>query len=405
MDPNAPQTPADDAVPTGAEVEPRGADAPAEHAEPTGADVPLDDATPTVDEPTGTEPPGGETSGGETSGVGTSAADAPPSQAAAPPPEPGWRPDRLGEGYEFTDLPLDGGAHATLVAHRGQRAEDGPAAGRTVLYVHGWSDYFFQRPLAEYWAQQGAAFYAVDLRGHGRSLDLDDPEARPGYIEDLADYDAEIEAALAIIAAEHPRTRPILAGHSTGGLTLALWVHRNPGRAAALVLNSPWLEFQFDAATRRLITPWLKWRSRRTESVPIRVRFPDHYARSVLLSRGNLPYELDLKPPSSFPIYPAWISAVFAGHETVEKGLSITVPILVQMSTTSVREKDYSSAMSAADIVLDVDVLARRAPSLGTTVVIERIPGAMHDVVLSDSPVRKSAFARITRFLNGYLQR
>ena len=41
----------------------------------------------------------------------------------------------------------------------------------------------------------GAAFYAVDLRAYGRSLDLEDPEVRPGYIADLADYDAELEAA------------------------------------------------------------------------------------------------------------------------------------------------------------------------------------------------------------------
>lgn len=328
-----------------------------------------------------------------------------PSAPEAPeaPPEPVWEPDRLGEGFECATLPLTGGARATLIAHRGERAADGPAAGRTVLYLHGWSDYFFHRHLAEYWADRGAAFYAIDLRGYGRSLDLEDPEARPGYIDDLAHYDEELEAALAIIGAEHPKARLILSGHSTGGLVAALWAHRNPGRAAALVLISPWLEFQLDSSTRKLITPWLTWRSRRSESVPIKIRFPDHYARSVLFSRGNLPYELDLKPPGSFPIYPAWLRAVFAGHEAVEKGLAISAPILVEMSTTSLRERSYRSAMHAADIVLDVDVLARRAPSLGRTVVIERIPGALHDVFLSDRPVQKSAFDRITRFLTGYL--
>jgi len=41
---------------------------------------------------------------------------------------------------------------------------------RVLLYVHGWSDYFFQTELARYWHAQGAAFYALDLRKFGRSL-------------------------------------------------------------------------------------------------------------------------------------------------------------------------------------------------------------------------------------------
>ena len=326
-------------------------------------------------------------------------------ESTGPSADPAWEPDRLGEDFECATLPLPGGERATLIAFRGERAADGPAAGRTVLYLHGWSDYFFHDHVARYWAEQGAAFYAVDLRAYGRSLDLEDPEVRPGYIADLADYDAELEAALAIIASEHPKEHLILCGHSTGGLVAALWAGRNPGRVAALVLNSPWLEFQLDSSTRKLITPWLTWRSRRAEQAPFKVRFPHNYARSVLFSRGRLPYDLALKPPESFPVYPAWLRAVFAGHEAVEKGLTISVPILVLMSTQSLRERSYSSAMNAADIVLDVDVIARRAPSLGRTVMIERVPGALHDVFLSDRPAQRSAFDRITRFLRGYVQR
>ena len=45
-----------------------------------------------------------------------------------------------------------------------------------VLYVHGWSDYFFQKRLARFWTDQGARFYALDLRKYGRSLR---PDRRP----------------------------------------------------------------------------------------------------------------------------------------------------------------------------------------------------------------------------------
>ena len=49
----------------------------------------------------------------------------------------------------------------------------------------------------------------------------------------------------------------MLLGHSTGGLVLSLWADRHPGVASAVVLNSPWLEFQLNAATRAAIAPVL----------------------------------------------------------------------------------------------------------------------------------------------------
>ncbi|MEG8036484.1 hypothetical protein QP157_14580 [Sphingomonas sp. LR61] len=45
-----------------------------------------------------------------------------------------------------------------------------PLGGADVLYVHGWSDYFFQREMAEHLEALGARFFALDLRKYGRSL-------------------------------------------------------------------------------------------------------------------------------------------------------------------------------------------------------------------------------------------
>ena len=150
-------------------------------------------------------------------------------------------------------LPLgsddEGEVVATLVRHRPRararftwpwERRRGAASGADVLYVHGWSDYFFNPELARFWTDAGARFFALDLRKYGRSLR---PGQTPGYITNLADYDADIEAALAAMGhgamdAVGASARPlILLGHSTGGLTLSLWSARNPGRAAALVLE------------------------------------------------------------------------------------------------------------------------------------------------------------------------
>ncbi len=189
-----------------------------------------------------------------------------------------WRPDVLGEGFEQLTLPLgsddEGEVVATLVRHQPPPErftwrwpwEARPAAsGADVLYVHGWSDYFFNPELARYWSNAGARFFALDLRKYGRSLR---PGQTPGYITNLADYDADIEAALTAMGhgqtdAAGASARPlILLGHSTGGLTLSLWAARHPGRADALVLNSPWLEFQGSRIGREALTPVISWGAR-----------------------------------------------------------------------------------------------------------------------------------------------
>jgi len=179
-----------------------------------------------------------------------------------------WIPDILGEPFEQRTLALEdddqGPVEATLVrsipswfASIGR-----PLADVDVLYVHGWSDYFFQVDLAGFWTGLGARFHALDLRRYGRSLR--DGQA-PGYISSLDLYDADIEAALAAIghgADAVPKRRLVLLGHSTGGLTLTLWAARHRGRASAIVLNSPWFELQVGAMARQTIEPLVGIRAR-----------------------------------------------------------------------------------------------------------------------------------------------
>ncbi|HWD23096.1 MAG TPA: alpha/beta hydrolase, partial [Burkholderiales bacterium] len=80
-----------------------------------------------------------------------------------------WRPDGHLPGFEALELGFpddyDGPVMATLV-----RLPAGAAPRGAVLYVHGFADYFFQRHMAQRFAAEGYAFYALDLRKHGRSL-------------------------------------------------------------------------------------------------------------------------------------------------------------------------------------------------------------------------------------------
>ncbi|MFF2622520.1 alpha/beta hydrolase [Oerskovia jenensis] len=337
----------------------------------------------------------------------------------------GWVPDVL-DGFEQLTLPLDpddegevvatlvrrrrdaGGGTAADTLHGGARPAGVRDRGIDVLYVHGWSDYFFQTELADYWEAQGARFFALDLRKYGRSLR---PGQTPGFVTSLATYDEDIEAALATmghgVLTADPALRErglVLMGHSTGGLTLSLWTARNQDRVAGLVLNSPWLEFQARQIGRKVLAPAIGLQARLDPRAPLPQVDLGFYTRSVSRTLdGEWDYDLAWRPVRGFVVHGGWLNAVLHGQTAVELGLGITVPVLVLLSTRSTLLPRWSPEMMHSDTALDVVGIARRSTDLGTLVVLARIEGALHDVVLSAAPVRAVAYDRITTWVRGYV--
>ncbi|WP_125612172.1 alpha/beta hydrolase [Specibacter cremeus] len=321
----------------------------------------------------------------------------------------GWEPDDLGPGFERLRLPLgeDAGGPilATLVRHvPPARAAARAATPHAVLYVHGWCDYFMNTGLAGFFARHGVRFYAIDLHNYGRSLV---PGSLRGYVADLADYDADLGAALAVIRREAatpdgpPRIH--LMGHSLGGLTSALWAHRHPGELASLILNSPWLELQGSRFLRQIATAIL---GPFAKSDPLRVfRHPEWPAYWESLSNeahGEWDINPDWRPRGSFPFRAGWMRAVLAGHAQVNAGLAIDAPVLVLLSRRSLIQPLWTPAAMGADAVIEVDVMARLALSVGRRVTVNRYDGALHDVALSAAPVRRQLFADLADWLRAY---
>jgi alpha-beta hydrolase superfamily lysophospholipase len=75
---------------------------------------------------------------------------------------------------------------ATLVRLPAADAPRGP-----VLYVHGFIDYFFQRHMAERFAAEGYAFYALDLRKHGARCSR---TQHPCFCKDSGEYHDDTRA-------------------------------------------------------------------------------------------------------------------------------------------------------------------------------------------------------------------
>lgn len=318
-----------------------------------------------------------------------------------------WGPDVLGAGFEQLELPLEadfeGEVVATLVRHRPLPRWRAAIANLSlrdvdVLYVHGWSDYFFHRELAEHFSSRGARFFALDLRKYGRSIR---PWQTPGYIDNLADYDEDIEAALT--AMQSRGRRVFLLGHSTGGLVFTLWVNRNPGRVDALILNSPWLETQGSTIARMLMSPVLKAQAKVNATAKLPRVDLGYYSRSIDVARdGEWDFNHDWRPERGFAAKSAWGAAVIAGHAQVAAGLTIDVPVLTLLSKRSLISPVWSEEMLRCDIVLVVDDIAKRALGLGETVTVVRLDGALHDIFLSAPPVRAEAYRQLDRWLDGY---
>lgn len=315
-----------------------------------------------------------------------------------------WKKDVLGEGFEQLELVLADNEVATLVRYQSEEKldPDPVAADADVLYLHGWSDYFFQQKLARFWYRNGARFFALDLHNYGRSLRAGNT---PGFVADLRDYDEDISAALEAMGLI-PGKPLILLGHSTGGLTLSWWVHRHPGVATALILNSPWLEFQGAEIGRRAISPLVQLQARRHPLAPLPVQDPGIYSRSLSSEfGGQWTYNKHWRPYRGFPVTSAFLNAVFMAQSAVDAGLSIDVPILTLLSTRDYLQPRWTETATEADVALNVDVVAHRALSLGNNVTVVRIPKAVHDIFLSPAPVRKNAYREMERWLGGYLNR
>ncbi len=315
-----------------------------------------------------------------------------------------WRPDLLGEGYaqHVLDLGADPDGEGDIAAVLVRR--DPPAVQArqgAVLYVHGFSDYFFQTELADFFADRGFGFFALDLRKAGRSR-------RPGqtahYVSDLALCDAELKAALDIVAEEHPGQPVVVVAHSTGGLITPLWLdrRRRAGRVApvaGLILNSPWFDLQGKAVHRGPVTQALRVLGKAQPLRPLKLPTGGYGPTIHASGTGEWSFDLQLKPLDGFPVTLGWLNAIRRGQARLHRGLDIGVPSLVLRSDRTHFAAQYSELSDRADIVLDVRQIARWAGCLGGETTVVPIPGARHDVFLSLPEPREQAYTRVDRWL------
>ncbi|WP_225228329.1 alpha/beta fold hydrolase [Oerskovia rustica] len=343
-----------------------------------------------------------------------------------------WEPDRLLAGFEAATLPTGGPPPAarngllSLVPPLPRRAASAgtdrdanpgaaavpepvpapvttlvrraPGTGEGVvsdgdlrgvfLHVHGYNDYFFQEHLARAVEDAGYAFFAVDLRGAGRSWR---PGQVPHFVEDLREPATDLSVAVAAVRGLHPGLPVVVHAHSTSGLVASLWAHAHRRRrlVEALVLDSPFLDLNSSWLNRTIATrvldavgPW--------SPLAVLSAAPSAYAAHLLAANGGR-WEFDptLKRPEGLPVRAGWLRAVRQGQARLARGLDVACPVLVARSAASGPDDLDNPLLDAQDTVLDVAQVERLAPRIGADVTVRAIEGGVHDLTLSaDGPRR-----------------
>lgn len=288
----------------------------------------------------------------------------------------------------------EGEVVATLVA-----AETRVPTHKAVLYVHGYSDYFFNPELAGRYIQHGYNFYALDLRKYGRSLR---PHQTPYFALSLEEYFEDLDAAIERIRLRDGYSFLLLNGHSTGGLISALYTQarREAQTIDALFLNSPFFDINSSWLNENIVADLASGLGAIRPYVDVQGSSPSYYVESLHKDfRGEWDFRLDWKPHLSQPKKAGWLRAIRTGHAQIRKGLEITVPILVMYATESSWPEQWDDILLRTDSVLDVADIDRLTECLGSDVTEIRIQDGMHDLVLSAKPVREQVYQELFAWL------
>lgn len=106
-------------------------------------------------------------------------------------------------------------------------------AKATLVLVHGAGEHVGRyEHVAAWFAARGFAVWAMDHRGHGQS------EGTRMHVDRFDDYIEDLHRFVDLVTKESGR--PVMIGHSMGGLIAYRYAAVHPETISALVLSSPW---------------------------------------------------------------------------------------------------------------------------------------------------------------------
>lgn len=309
-----------------------------------------------------------------------------------------WSADYLGDEWVKRHIILaedfDGVPVATII----KKAETNPG-DTAVLYIHGFSDYFFQTSLADSLEKERLKFYALDLRRYGRSKL---PFQIWNEVRKMDDYFEEIDSAVNIIKSEG-HEKIILIAHSTGGLTASLYAAEKGAEVPfiSMILNSPFFDFNVGGVAESAGIPVISAIGAILPKTVVNRNVSPVNCMSLHKDyHGEWVFDTIMKPIQSPMVTASWIRAIHKGQQKLQKGVEISCPVLVMSSSVGSNGDKFEEIHKRSDTVLDPLEIRSFTKSISGDVTEVVFDGGLHDLVLSEKPVRDKVYEVMKSFIH-----
>jgi acylglycerol lipase len=190
-----------------------------------------------------------------------------------------------------------------------------------VVMCHGVNSHGGQyRAVGEQFAAAGLAAFALDLRGRGRS------DGERFYVEDVAEYVADVSNTIALAQSRHPGLPVYLLGHSAGGVVSATYVLDNQAELAGFICES----FAFQVPAPGFALAAIKGISHIAPRLPVLKLKNEDFSRDPAWVEA-----LNNDPLTAHEAQPAiTVAALVRADERLHDEFpSITLPVLIMHGT------------------------------------------------------------------------
>jgi acylglycerol lipase len=190
-----------------------------------------------------------------------------------------------------------------------------------VVICHGVNSHGGQYAwTGERFAGAGYAAFALDLRGRGLS------EGERFYVEDIADYVADVANTIALARSRHPGVPVFLLGHSAGGVVSATFVLDHQSELAGFICES----FAFQVPAPGFALAAIKGISHLAPRLPVLKLKNEDFSRDP-----KAVHALNSDPLTAHEAQPAiTVAALVRADERLrEEFPRITLPVLIMHGT------------------------------------------------------------------------
>ena len=246
----------------------------------------------------------------------------------------------------------------------------GPPRARVAL-VHGYGEHIDRYAhVGDALAQAGFYVLGADLRGHGKSGGV------RGFCNHFREYLDDLSILLEAVGG-----RPLVVGHSFGGLISARYCIEYPDRISALALSSPFFKLKLEVPIFKV------WMAQAASSLYPKLALPSGLRGADVTRDPELSALYDVDPLNNKNATARWFTETQAAQREVDRRASeIRVPCLVMPG----------AADRVADPARSQQIFSRLGSADKT---LRLLPGQFHEIFNEPPQDRAEALKILTDWL------